>query len=57
MQGFCLGDFRGGNSTPTLYDRMHCCLWGIVKLNDSKLNGLICTDKQNCIASYFLSVW
>ena len=38
MQGFCLGDFRGGNSTPTLYDRVHCCLWGIVKLNDSKLN-------------------
>ena len=38
MQGFCLGDFRGGNSTPTLYDRVHCCLQGIVKLNDSKLN-------------------
>ena len=31
MQGFCLRDFRGGKSTPTLYDRVHCCLWGIVK--------------------------
>ena len=31
-------DFRGGNSTPTLYDRVHCYLWEIVKLNDSKLN-------------------
>ena len=29
MQGFCLGDFRGGNSTPTLYDRVHVAYGGL----------------------------